>query len=261
MLSREDIYSSNIFLNAALPLLKVIVQDREDLKDKFKDKNAIVQICANDTDVKIGTYYVIENGEWNVKKGIADKADLTLEFKDIRHLNEFFSGKSKKLPKVKGIKNVGLLIGTFKLLMTLGKILGSKDVPQNENEKDLMVKMYFYLLSLGISALNKCEHPEVSKWAKKSPDRVYAWVVTGKPELSAYIRVKAGNTKAARGEYRRAKPFFTMRFNSSDSALGILLEKDNLIKATVDGRLTMEGAPEFGAQIGELMGLVGMYAK
>ncbi len=109
--------------------------------------------------------------------------------------------------------------------------------------------------------MNKAGHPDVSKWARKSPDRVYAWVLDDMPDVAAYLRVKAGNTKSARGLYTRSKPFFTMRFDSADSALGILLEIDDMIEATINGKLIMEGAPEFGAQLGEYMLLVGSYAK
>lgn len=165
------------------------------------------------------------------------------------------------MPKIKGVKNLGVLIGTFKALMTMAKLLGATKLPQGENEKSLLVKLYFYLLSSGISVLNKSGHPEVSKWVGRSPDRVYAWAVKGKPELSAYIRIKAGNSKASHGEYKRAKPFFTMKFDSIDSALGTLLGVDDFIEATISGRMIMEGAPEFGAKIGEFMNLVGSYAK
>ena len=116
-------------------------------------------------------------------------------------------------------------------------------------------------MSSGISQLNKAGHPEISKWVKKSPDRVYAWTVNGEEKLSAFLRIKAGNSKASRGLYKRSKPFFTMRFDSTDSALGILMELDDMIESTIKGKLVMEGAPEFGAQLGDYMGIVGSYAK
>ena len=56
-------------------------------------------------------------------------------------------------------------------------------------------------------------------------------------------------------------PFFTMRFNNLDSALGILLSTDDMLDSTKKGKLIMDGAPEFGAQIGEYMILVGSYAQ
>lgn len=262
MASKEEIYASRIFLNAALPLLKPIAESNERLKNKFKNTNAIVQVSALDGDGKVGTHFLIKNGEWTVVTGTSEKPDLELEFKSIGDFNGFFSGKSKKLPSLKGIVKHPLLFANFlSLLLTMAKLLGTSDIPEKEEDRRLLVKLYFYLLSSGISQLNKSGHPEVSKWAKSSPDRVYAWAVDGCPEASAYIRVKAGNTKACRGEYTRSKPFFTMRFDSTTSALGILLGKDEMLKSTAEGKLIMEGAPEFGAQLGEYMMLVGSYAK
>ena len=261
MTSRDEIYSNRIFLNAVLPLVRVIVEDTESLKKGFQGKTGKVQISALGDDGKVGTHFIIEKGEWTVKLGVTEFPDVELEFKSIEAFNNFFKGKSKKLPKIKGFKNLGLLIYTFKSLLKMAAMLGATEPSKDEDEKELLVKLYFYLLSAGISQLNKAGHPKVSNWAKKSPDRVYAWAVDDRPDLCAYIRVKAGNTKSARGKYTRSKPFFTMRFDSVDSALGILLQIDDLIEATVKGKLIMEGAPEFGAQIGDFMIMVGDYAK
>lgn len=261
MASGEEIYANRIFLNAVLPLLKVLIESRQKLAKSFKGKTAIVQVSAKDPDGKVGTHFDIKDGVWNVCRGTADNPDLELEFGSIAHLNGFFAGKSKKLPRIRGLHNIKLLLGVLKALMAMSNMLGASKPPESEEDKDLLVKMYFYLLSSGISQLNKAGHPDISKWIKKSPDRVYAWAVTGKPELSAYIRFKAGNSKACRGEYTRSKPFFTMRFDSVDSALGILLQTDDMIDATINERIIMEGAPEYGAQIGEYMVLVGSYAK
>jgi len=259
MATVEELYASRIILNAVLPLVKVVVESKADLSTQFAGKTAKIQISAKDPEGKVATHYDIQDGLWTVCKGVTEQPEL--EFPSITAMNGFFAGKSKKLPKIKGWYRIGFLIGTLKALLSMGNLLGSKQPPSNAGDKELMVKLLFYLLSSGISQLNKAEHPEVSKWAKRSPDRVYAWAVTGKPELSAYIRVKAGNSKAARGEYTRSKPFFTMRFDSIDSALGILLQTDNMIEATAKGRLTMEGGPEYGAQLGEFMMIVGSYVS
>ncbi|MBO5896923.1 MAG: hypothetical protein J6Q83_06460, partial [Clostridia bacterium] len=64
-----------------------------------------------------------------------------------------------------------------------------------------------------------------------------------------------------RGEYKRALPFFTMRFNNLDSALGILMSIDDMIESVQQGKLIMDGAPEFGAQIGGYMMYIGSLAK
>lgn len=261
MMTMDELYANKIFLNSVLPLVKVVVEAREDLAKAFAGKTVKVQISAADSSGKVGTCFDIQDGQWTVVKGVTEKPDLELEFPSITAFNGFFSGKSKKLPRIKGWYKVGLLIGTLKSLIAMGSLLSAKKPPEKAEDRELLVKLFFYLLSSGISQLNKAGHPEVSKWAKKNPDRIYAWGVSGKPELSAYIRVKAGNTKAARGEYTRSKPFFTMRFDSVDSALGILLQTDNMIEATVKSRIIMEGAPEYGAQIGEFMTLVGAYVS
>lgn len=288
----DAIYASRIFLNSALPLLKPLVEARPGLAKSFAGKSGVVQVSAllgpraaeyeglfgsaapkadaapasagpaKAAPAKAGTHFVVEEGCLRFAKGLHASPDVELEFPSIEALNGFFSGKSKKLPAIKGaLRSPGLLVATFKSLLAMASALGAKDAPEADAERDLLAKLYFYLLSSGISQLNKAGHPAVAKWARASPDRVYAWSVEGKPELSAYIRVKAGNTRAARGVYERSKPFFTMSFDSSKSALGILLETDDMIEATTASRIRMLGAPEYGAMLGELMLLVGSYAK
>lgn len=261
MTLQAELYSNRIFLNAVLPLLKIIIDKNASLKKGFAGKNAIVQISARTEAGKVGTHFIIERGEITVKTGIAQKPDLELQFKSIKAFNDFFKGKSKMLPRIRGWRQLSLLIAIFKSLLKMAAMLGATEPPADEQEKALLVQLYFYLVSAGISQLNKAGHPDVSKWAKRSPDRIYAWAINDRPDLAAYIRVKAGNTKSARGMYTRSQPFFTMRFDSVDSALGILLEKDDMIESTVQEKLIMEGAPEFGAQLGEYMLLVGSYAK
>lgn len=257
----EELYGSKIILNSVLPLVKVVVDSTPRLSNQFAYKTATIQVSAVRTSGKAATHFDIRDGIWTVCPGAAEKPDLELEFPSITALNAFFSGKSKKLPRIKGWYNVSLLIGFFKALLYMSSLLTAKEPPSGSEDRELMVKLFFYLLSSGISQLNKAGHPEISKWATRSPDRVYAWAVSGKPELSAYIRVKAGNSKAARGEYTYSKPFFTMRFDSVDSALGILMQRDNMLESTARGKLIMEGGPEYGAQLGEFMMIVGSYVS
>lgn len=91
-------------------------------------------------------------------------------------------------------------------------------------------------------------HEDIHGWTSKSPDRVYAWAVDGYPPVSAYLRIKAGKSRAGRGDYKRAMPFFTLRFDNLDSALGILLGTDDMLEAVKAGHLIMDGAPEFAAR-------------
>ncbi|MEA4812309.1 MAG: hypothetical protein VB108_07040 [Anaerolineaceae bacterium] len=252
-------YSAKIFLNAVIPLWKEIVQ-RSDLEQKFAGKNGIIQISTMTDEGKWATHFILEEGRITTKLGEAEsKPDLELAFKNVDDFNGFFKGTSKKLPKINGLFKLGLLVPTMQGLLKMASTLGAKTAPAKKEDRELLTRMMLYLLSAGISTLNKQGHPMVSAWAKKSPDRVYAWAVNGYEDLGAYIRVKAGNSKAARGIYTRSKPFFTMRFDDVESALGILQQTADLLDLTAKKKLIMEGAPEFGAKIGDLMMLVASY--
>jgi hypothetical protein len=265
----EALYASRIFLNAALPLIKVLAEEKPELKRAFAGKDGVVQVSARNSlassggdPEKVGTHFEVSEGAIKVVPGLAERADVELAFPSVEALNGFFSGKSMKLPRIKGaLGHLGLFLAFFRTLLAMAGALGAKEPPKSPEERALLVKLYFYLLTAGISQLNKAGHPDVAKWAASSPDRVYALAVLGNDELAAYVRVKAGNTKAVRGVYERAKPFFTLAFDSVDSALGTLLGKDEMIAATAEGRIRMLGAPEYGAMLGEFLLLVGSLAK
>lgn len=268
MHTKEELYSNKIFFNAALPLVKVIAADVPSLKKQFARVHAVIQVSALDPDApdgKVGMHFVVNGDEWKVHLDRVDpKPHVELEFKSIEAMNAFFKGRIglSTLPKMRGVmKNFGAFKAFLLTLLKMSSLLGATEPPKDEATKELLVKCFFYLLSSGISQLNKMGHDEIHDWTAKSPDRVYAWAVNGYPQISAYLRIKAGKSKAGRGEYRRAMPFFTLRFDSLDSALGILLGTDDMLEAVKKGRLIMDGAPEFGGQIGGYMLEVGALAK
>ena len=267
-MANEVLLTNKIFLNAALPLLKVIANDVPSLAKKFEKVHCIYQVSALDPSApegKYATHFTVNNGEWKVcADKVATNAHIELEFKSMEQMNAFFKGKigPSTLPKMKGIVKKPLEFAAFmSVLLKMSSLLTITEAPADEETQKLAVKCFFYLLSSGISQLNKNGHEGVQDWAKKSPDRVYAWAVDGYPEVSAFLRVKAGKTRSGRGTYKRAMPFFTMRFDSLPSALGILLSTDDMLESTKKGKLIMDGAPEFGAQIGDFMMQVGDYAK
>lgn len=262
MANQEDLYANRIFLGAALPLLKVLVDELPGLKKGFAHKNGIIQIGAvTDDGTLAATHFIIADGEWTVCMGESgQKPNLELRFSSIPKMNAFFKGSMTALPKITGFTS-GLFLPTLKVLLKLSSLLGAAKPPQDEETKALLVKMYFYLLANGISQLNKAGQPKIQDWAQKSPDRVYAFRVIGQDELAAYIRVKAGKTKASRGRYTRAMPFFCLAFRDVDAALGTLLQVDDLFEASCEGKIVMEGAPEFGDTLGEFMMLVAALAK
>ncbi len=264
--TKEALYSNKIFLNAALPLVKVIANDVPSLKKKFENAHAVIQVSCLDPDVeggKVGMHFVVNSGEWLVHTCLTEDPHIELEFKSVEALNDFFKGNISLggIPKIKGIKYAGTLVSFVMVLLKMANLLGATEPPKDEETKELLVKCYFYLLSSGISQLNKMGHPEIHDWTLKSPDRVYAFAVDNYPQVSAFIRIKAGKSRAGRGEYKRAMPFFTLRFNNLDSALGILMSIDDMLEATKAGRLVMDGGPEFGAQIGGFMLEIGALAK
>ncbi len=272
MASKDELYTNKIFLCGALPLLKTIVADIPSLKKKFAKIHAIYQVSALDADApdgKYATHFVVNGDEWlvhadKVAYRIHGQPFVELQFKSVAAMNDFFKGKMSPatLPKFIGAAHFTKeFVAFMAALLKMSALLGATAIPEDPATKKLLVKLYFYLLSTGISALNKQGHEGVHDWTMKSPDRIYAWAVENEPDVSAYLRIKAGKSKAGKGEYKRAMPFFTMKFNNFDSALGILMSIDDMLESVRTGKLIMEGAPEFGGQIGEYMMLVGSLAK
>lgn len=267
-MANEVLLTNKIFLNAALPLLKVIATDDPKIAKKFEHVHCIYQVSARDADApngKYATHFTVNNGEWKVcADKVATNAHIELEFGSMEKMNAFFKGTigPQTLPKMKGVLKKPVEFAAFMaVLLKMSSLLNIKECPADEDTQILACKCFFYLLSSGISQLNKNGHEGVKDWSKKSPDRVYAWAVDGHPEVSAFLRVKAGKTRAGRGIYKRAMPFFTMRFDSLPSAFGILLSTDDMLESTKAGKLIMDGAPEFGAQIGDFMMQVGAFAQ
>lgn len=260
---QETLFSTHLFLYAVCPLLKTILEDRPALQKGWQNRQAVAQISCKTADGKMAIHYLFENGACTPKKGEAEQQpDIELEFKSPEHLCGFFKGKLFPLPKMKGaLKHFSVFLNFMKLLLTMSGLLGAKTAPKKEDDQKLLVKCMFFLLSRGISILNKLGHPDVAAWTALSPDRVYAWAVDGEPELAAYLRIKKGKSKARRGAYTKSMPFFTMKFDSPKSALGILQETDDMIEFTIQQRLVMVGGPEFGAQLGDWMMLVGSMVK
>lgn len=264
--SQEALYTNKIFLNAALPLVKVIATDVPSLAKKFEHAHAVIQVsCINPEapEGKSGMHFVVNSGEWLVHTCLTKDPHIELEFKSVEALNGFFKGNITlgAIPKIHGVKKAGVLLAFVQVLLKMSSLLTAKEPPEDEETQRLMVKCFFYLLTSGISQLNKNGHPEVKEWTSKSPDRVYALAVNDHPEVAAYIRIKAGKSRAGRGEYKRAMPFFTLRFSSLKNALNILLGVDDMLDATKKGRLIMDGGPEFGAQFGNFLLVVGGYAQ
>lgn len=260
---QETVMANTLFLYAVLPLLKTILEDSPAMQKKWKRKEVCQISCFNHEGGKNAVHFIFEAGTCTPVKGAFEgKPDLELEFSSMEHLNGFFKNETKKLPKMKGaLSHVGLLLRFLPLLLKMAGLLGMTTAPKKEADQVLLVKCMFYLLSRGISLLNRLGHPDVAAWVLESPDRVYSWAVEGYPQLAAYLRIKKGKSMARKGPYTKSMPFFTMKFDSPLSALGILQQTADMIESTIQGRLIMVGGPEFGAQLGDYMMLVGSLVK
>lgn len=258
MATPKELFASTIFLKAALPLTKVILQYRPKMAAGYKGLNGTVQFLAHDEGGSVGGYLQFTNGELDVKYGIYEKPDIVFAFKNVPTMNAFFAGKPA-VPSIKGLTKVKLLVKTVSLLLAL-KLIGRKTPPKKAQDRELMVRLMLYLLPLGISQLNKAGYPDISKFCLKSPDRTFAWSVTG-TDIASYLRMKAGNSKAGRGRYMRSKPFVEFKFDSIDGALGILLQTTDMIEASINRVLIIEGSPEYGKEIGSFMNTVGKLAS
>jgi len=266
-LTQGDKYALRIFFFSALPLLKVIAETDPGYKKKFAGKSFVFQVSVLSDEFKktgkLATHFVVENGAWTTHVCESHpKPDIELEFSTPEKFILFFTGKGMPLPKMKGVlKNFGKFVAILLTLLRMAGLLQAKDAPEKLEDQTMLIKLYFYLLSNGISQLNKVNHPATKAFTEKSPDRTYAYAVNGYEDLQAWVRVKQGNTVAGHGAYKRCKPFLTMRFDNPIHALDILMSKGDMVEYMKQGFLTVEGAPEFGGVIGALMMDVGYYAQ
>ena len=142
MASRDEIFTNKLFLNAVLPLIKVIASDVPSLAKKFEHAHGVMQVSALDPDSpdgKVATHFVVNCGEWLVHNDKVDTAPhIELEFKSIEAMNAFFKGKMSlaTLPKMKGIaKHPGLFASFMAVLLKMSSLLTAKGIPESEDTK------------------------------------------------------------------------------------------------------------------------------
>ncbi|RJO71583.1 MAG: hypothetical protein C4523_04440 [Myxococcales bacterium] len=240
----NDQIAARIFLYSALPLTKVVAEDKP-LFRKLFPKKGVVQFCAKGSD--IAAHMIFDDGALDVKKGFHEKPDLTLSFPTLAKMNGFFAGKTV-LPRPKGLRHLHLLFRILPLLLTL-KLLLPSALPKDTAKKTLKVKLVLYMITNALSQLNKAGDPQMTKVTKTSPDRIFQWTVeNGGP--AAYLRMKGGRTKAGRGTYERRRPFVHMLFPDIDGAMKVLTSQAPLVDAVRLGWVRTEGAMEYSKEIG-----------
>jgi hypothetical protein len=249
MTTERELLAARIFLRAVLPVIKVLLEDDSAVKKKFGDVSAKIQFAAGPDGNKTGAALVFDKGAFRVEQGIISEPDIAFSFKTVAKMNGFFAGKPV-IPKIKGITKAGLLIKVFGLLLGL-KILMPNSNPKDPEKRRLKVKMTFYMITTALSQYNKGGDPEMVKWTGKQPERIYQ--ITVDSNIAAYLRVKAGKTKAGRGIYTKRRPFVHMKFNGVEGAYPIIMNEVDMVTAVKKGYLAIEGSPEYGGNIGDFM--------
>lgn len=124
--------------------------------------------------------------------------------------------------------------------------------PKSKDKKYLKVKMAFYMVTTALSQLNKVGYEDMKRWVAKQPDRIYQ-ITVDDTDIAAYLRVKAGKSKAGRGDYKRKRPFVHMKLNGLDGAMAVLLRDVEFVDGVDKGHVTIVGAPEYAAQMNDYM--------
>ncbi|HOW83786.1 MAG TPA: hypothetical protein PK573_14585 [Spirochaetota bacterium] len=251
MATERDLLTARLFMRAVFPVMKVLLNDDPAMKKRFENVSAKVQFTAKNGADILGAYLVFDNGEFRVEQGLCENPDITFSFSTVEKMNAMLAGKPV-LPGIKGIRNLGLLMKVMSLLLGL-KLMMPSARPKDYARKKLKVKLAFYMVTTALSQYNKGGDPDMVKWTAKQPDRIYQMSVEGEDDVSAYLRVKGGKTKAGRGFYLRRRPFVHMRFHSIDGALAVLLRDAEFVDGVGKGFVTIDGAPEYGAQINDFM--------
>ena len=239
---------ARVFLRAALPLVKVVADQRPAYRRFLFKAGGVVQFAARDSEQ--AAWVEMGDGTIDVKQGRHDNPSITLTFGDLASLNDFFAG-ALKAPGIAGITGLPSLLRLLPFLLKL-KMLMPDVITDKPDENALKVRMLLYMVTNALSQLNKGGDEAMVKMVKNSPDRIFQWTVeNGGP--AAYVRMKAGRTKSGRGTYTRRRPFVHMIFPDTDSAFDVLTQKVSTVDAVKFNKLRMEGAMEGGKEIGILM--------
>jgi len=250
MIQNKDLLIAELNIKAVLPVIKVLLKDDPKTATKFKNVNANVVLRAKHEDGFVGANLIFADGDLTVEPEPVEKADIIFTFGSVKKMNTFLGG-GVALPSIKGFSKTKLLISFITTLLML-KLMMPNVRPKNPHKKFLKVKLALYMVSTALSKLNKAGHKEMNAWTARQPDRIYQLSVDGE-DIAVYLRVKAGKTKAGRGFYTRKRPFVHMKFASVDSALKILLKDVEFVEAVDQHHITIEGSPEYAANINDFM--------
>jgi hypothetical protein len=243
--------TNRIVLRSIMPLFKVLYEtDTSPVKKLLERFDGVIQLSIKGTDT--GAYLEFKDGRLDVLQGIHPNPDIAIPFKHASGMNAMFTGGIPVfggLPK--GIWKLPLLVKLVMLLLGLLLLMPNVN-PKAPSKRELKVKLIMYMVTNALSQLNKGGDEDMMAWTAKQPDRIYQMSVdpTGP---AAYLRIKAGRTKAGHGHYTRKAPFVHMRFNGLEGAYKVLAESKDTVSATADGDIRLEGSPEYAGNMGSFM--------
>ncbi|RJP67871.1 MAG: hypothetical protein C4532_14075 [Candidatus Abyssobacteria bacterium SURF_17] len=255
--SVQDVMTARLFFRAAFPVMKVPLNDDPKMKKLFENLTGKVQFCANNGAEKIGCYLTFDNGEFTVTEGFCEHPEITMQFSSVAKMNTMLTG-GVALPKIRGFRNFRLLLNFFKLMMSL-KLMMPTANPKDPQKRYLKVKMSLYMVTTALSVFNKLGDSRMKEWTSKQPDRIYQFTVEpydGENGIAAYLRVKAGKTKAGRGVYKRRRPFVHFRFNTVDGAIKVLQKEVEFVEAVEKNCVSIDGSPEYASQLNDMMAVL-----
>lgn len=220
------------------------------MKKIFTGVTATFQIQAKSQGDPIGAGFQVTNGQVEWVDGILDNPDIRFSFSSPGSMNAFLTG-GMALPGIKGLTRPLLLFKFIRLLLSLTILLPHKR-PTEPDKIRLKIKMVIYMITTALSQYNKAGDPDMTKWTGMQPDRIYQ--ISCEPEgIAAYLRIKAGKSKAGRGYYRRKLPFVHMKLNTAQNALPVFLNEVEFVAAISKGYVEVEGSPEYAAKMNDFM--------
>ena len=253
MATHEDIVTAKLFMNAAFPVLQVLMDEDPKLHGRKFDHT--IQFGAKNDGELVCCHLIFKDGHVDVVQGPAEKPDVTMTFSSVEKMNGLLKGTGMHLPAIRGN-----LIAGFQFL--LNYLMGLKimtNEPKNDLEKYLKVKCSLYMICRAMSTYNKLGDPDFHAFCERQPDRIYQFRVEDGDDpakIACYLRVCRGKAKSGHGVYTKRSPFVLFRFTSVDGALKVLNKEEEFVAAAEKGFVETVGSPEYACYLNDYMSII-----